>query len=519
MRIIDHLDKGASLDPDRALLVADDVVITHAEGQARSHAVAAGLRAAGMRAGDTVGILAPNGPDGLLAMFGVWRAGGVLAPLNPYNALDATRQFLVTTGCRWLFLHSTFADAAATLLEDVPSLELVVCLDRPFDGGLAMDELLAAGVSVDLGDGSDPTGGADQVCVYWPTGGTTGRSKAVVWTNAVFARLLETASRHWPARGEMVNLAVAPMTHAAGVMAVLYAALGATIVVRQRFDADDVLDQIEAHRVTHLFLPPTAYYDLCRAQRERPRDCGSLDMLLLSAAPVSPERLGEGVELFGPCVAQSWGQAEAPFLLTFLTPEDVAEAAAGTRPERLASCGRATFSSLVAVMGPDGALLPPGERGELVARGALVTPGYLDREQDTREMRRSGWHHTGDVGFIDEGGYVYVVDRLKDMIITGGFNVYAAEVESALLALPEVGTCAVVGVPDERWGEAVVAFVVAADQREVDPARLIAATRTRLGSVKAPKRVHVVAELPHTPVGKIDKRAVRDRLAPTALGA
>lgn len=513
MRIIDHIAKGAALDPQRALLVSDEGTVTHAEGQLRSEAVARALRAAGLDMGDTVGILAPNGPDGLLTMFGLWRAGGVWAPLNPYNAIDATEQFLLETECRWLFLHSSFAEHAARLTDFVPSLELIVCLDETFDGGIPMKDFLAAGVGVGVEDWDDPFGRPDHVCVHWPTGGTTGRSKAVVWTNAVFSALLETASRHWPSRGPVVNLAVAPMTHAAGVMAVIYAALGATIIVRSKFDAVDVLEQIEEHRVTHMFLPPTAFYDLCDAQRKDPRDCASLDMLLISAAPISPDRFGDGVDLFGPCVAQSWGQAEAPFMLTFLSPQEVQEAAAGDRPERLASCGRPTFSSLVVAMGPEGELLPSNKRGELVARGSLVAPGYLGREEETAEMRRFGWHHTGDVGYVDDAGYVYVVDRMKDMIITGGFNVYAAEVESALLALPEVNSCAVVGAPDERWGEAVVAFVVATPDHHIDTAHLISETRLRLGSVKTPKEVHVVTALPHTAVGKIDKKVVRAQLA------
>jgi acyl-CoA synthetase (AMP-forming)/AMP-acid ligase II len=279
--------------------------------------------------------------------------------------------------------------------------------------------------------------------------------------------------------------------------------------MRPGFDAEEALDCIERHRITHLFLPPTAYYRLLEAQAARPRDCSSLHMLLIAAAPVSAEKFGEGVRLFGPCIAQCWGQAEAPMLLTYLSPAEVAAAVAGDHPERLASCGRPTFSCLVEAMDDEGRILPPGERGELVARSRLVTPGYLDRAEDTAAIRAFGWHHTGDVGYLDADGYVYIVDRKKDMIITGGFNVFPAEVEAAIQALPGVRDCAVIGVPDDQWGEAVCAVVIPVDAEQADADQIIAMSKSALGSIKAPKIVQFVDTLPATPVGKIDKKALR----------
>jgi acyl-CoA synthetase (AMP-forming)/AMP-acid ligase II len=330
-----------------------------------------------------------------------------------------------------------------------------------------------------------------------------------VWTNDVFATMTELCTRHWPTCDHPVNLMVAPITHAAGVMAVILASQGATVVLRPGFEAEDTLDCIERYGVTHLFLPPTAYYRLLEAQQTEARDCSSLRMLLIAAAPVSPEKFGEGVRVFGPCIAQCWGQAEAPMLLTYLPPQLVAAAVAGDHPERLASCGRPTYSCLVEVMDDEGHILGPGMRGELVARGRLVTPSYLGREQDTAAVRTFGWHHTGDVGYLDDDGFVYIVDRKKEMIITGGFNVFPAEVEPAILALPEVRDCAVIGVPDEIWGEAVCAVVVPVDPKQADAEHIISASKAALGSVKAPKIVHFVDALPTTAVGKLDKKALR----------
>jgi acyl-CoA synthetase (AMP-forming)/AMP-acid ligase II len=198
-------------------------------------------------------------------------------------------------------------------------------------------------------------------------------------------------------------------------------------------------------------------------------------------------------------------------MLTWLGPDEVASAAAGERSERLASCGRPTFSSQVVAMDKNGTVLEPGQVGELVARGHLVSPGYLGRPEATAEVRTFGWHHTGDVGYVDDEGYVYIVDRMKDMVITGGFNVYCTEVEAAIMNLPEVLECAVIGVPDDKWGEAVLAVVTSADPGWRDDAAVIAAARKALGSVKAPKRVEFARTLPKTTVGKIDKGTLRAR--------
>lgn len=509
MRVIDYFDKGAALAGDRPLLVTDEVTCTYAEAQAHSFAVASGLHAAGFELGDTVGVLAPNDASGFLAMLGVWRAGGIWAPLNHLNTVAANTAFMRDVRCRWLFVHERFAGEVAEIREAVPSLAGIVSLGGAIDGAVALEAFLDAGAGREIPDWSDPFGAPEARCVVWPTGGTTGRSKAVVWTNDVWSTLNDLTTRHWPAVPEPVNLMVAPITHAAGVMGVIFASVGATVVIRPGFDADDVLDQIERRRVTHMFLPPTAFYAVLAAQRARPRDVSSLAMLLVAAAPVSPARLAEGVELLGPCVAQCWGQGEAPFLLTYLSPEEVAAAAAGDRPARLASCGRASFSCQVAVMDDDGTLLGPGQRGELVARGRLVAPGYLDMPEATAAMHAGGWHHTGDIGEIDADGYVAIVDRKKDMVISGGFNVYPAEVEAAILALPEVRECAVIGVPDDRWGEVVMAVLVAADPEWDDAERVIEHAKASLGSVKAPKRVRFVDAIPRTAVGKTDKKALR----------
>ena len=196
-------------------------------------------------------------------------------------------------------------------------------------------------------------------------------------------------------------------------------------------------------------------------------------------------------------------------LLTFLDAQALAAAAAGVHPERLASCGRPTSAVRLAIMNDDDQILPPHARGEIVARGTLVSDGYYKMPEATAEIRKHGWHHTGDVGYMDEDGYVYIVDRKKDMIITGGFNVFSAEVEAGIMALPDVQECAVIGVPDDTWGEAVKAFVVRRHGTAVTEAAILAHCKTKLGGMKSPKSIEFLAEIPKTPAGKMDRKALR----------
>jgi acyl-CoA synthetase (AMP-forming)/AMP-acid ligase II len=203
-------------------------------------------------------------------------------------------------------------------------------------------------------------------------------------------------------------------------------------------------------------------------------------------------------------------------LLTFLDARTVTAAAGGDHPQRLRSCGRPTNSVRVAIMDDDGHILPPHQPGEIVARGTLVGGGYHNLPQATAEIRRYGWHHTGDVGYIDEDGFVYIVDRKKDMIISGGFNIYSVEVEAGIMSLPQVQECAVIGVPDDKWGEAVKAFVVARNGELVTEAEVISHCKAKLGSMKSPKSVEFVKEIPKTPAGKFDRKALRKQYWATA---
>ncbi|MGD9865561.1 MAG: AMP-binding protein, partial [Pseudodonghicola sp.] len=240
------------------------------------------------------------------------------------------------------------------------------------------------------------------------------------------------------------------------------------------------------------------------------RSFPSLRGFFYAAAPMAVDKLRQCLSIFGPVMVQSFGQAEAPMFCALLTPEDHLVLGDPAREHRLASCGRPTLLTPVAIMDDDGNLLPRGARGEIVVRGNLVMQGYYKNPEATAEASQFGWHHTGDVGYLDADGYLYIVDRKKDMIISGGFNVYPSEVEQVIWAHPAVQDCAVIGVPDEKWGEAVTAVIELKPGAEVDPDEIIRLCKQTLGSVKAPKSVTVWDELPRSAVGKVRKKDIRD---------
>jgi len=273
----------------------------------------------------------------------------------------------------------------------------------------------------------------------------------------------------------------------------------------------EIMRCIEAHRITTLFLPPTVIYSMLAHPRVREFDFSSLKHFIYAAAPMSAEKLKDALKVFGPVMAQTYGQAESPMLCTFMSPAEHIVEENSAQERRLTSCGRPTIFTQVEIMDDGGNLLSPEEKGEIVTRGNLVMKGYYKNPQATEEASRFGWHHTGDIGLKDADGYVYIVDRKRDMIISGGFNIYPCEIEQVLWSHAAVQDCAVVGVPDEKWGEAVKAVIELKPGTDVKSEEIMVFCRERLGGMKAPKSVEIWPELPRSPVGKVLKRSIREK--------
>ena len=343
------------------------------------------------------------------------------------------------------------------------------------------------------------------------TGGTTGLPKGVMLTTRNLETMTAMTLVGYPFAGRPAYLALAPLTHAAGVLCFPVMAAGGRIVVMPKPDVGAFLALIERERITHTFLPPTLIYMLLGHEALDGTDLSSLQCFWYGAAPMSTARLEEALTRIGPVMAQLFGQTEAPMMVSMLPPADHFNADGSVATQRLASAGRPAPLVTVGIMDPEtGALVQTGERGEIVVRGSLVMAGYYKNPEATEAASAGGWHHTGDIGYLDADGYLFIVDRLKDMIITGGFNVYSAEVEQALMQHPAVRDCAVVGLPDDKWGERVTAVIE--PSADIEPDELIAFVKARIGSVKAPKQIELWPELPRSRVGKILKGDVKQEL-------
>ena len=506
VRLVDYLDKGASLDAGAPCLTTDGQSRSYAEVQQLSRRVAAALAARGVRPGDRVAILSANDPTGFACVFGISRAGAVWCPINPRNEAAENRELLDLFGCVALIFQQGFAPLVARIRAELPNLTTLVCLDGIADGALSWDDFLAHGATpVD-----EPV--HDDLAMIVGTGGTTGRPKGVELTGTNLETMTALTLMSYPFEGRPVYLALTPLTHAAGVLCFPVLALGGEIVVVRSPDIGAFLNLVATHRVTHTFLPPTMIYMVLAHQHLDDTDLSSLQCFWYGAAPISPARLEEALRRIGPVMAQLFGQTEAPMMISTMAPRDHFRPDGTIAAERLASAGRPTPLVTVAIMGEDGALKGRGEAGEVVVRGSLVMRGYHRDPAATEAASAFGWHHTGDIGYLDEDNYLFIVDRAKDMVITGGFNVYSTEVEQAIMVHPAVQDCAVVGLPDDKWGERVTAVVQLRAGARVDTAEIRAFVHDRLGGVKTPKQIEIWSDLPRSKVGKVLKRDIRATL-------
>jgi acyl-CoA synthetase (AMP-forming)/AMP-acid ligase II len=505
MRVYDYFLRGEERHPDRAAFVSDSRQYSFREMGARTRRIGAAISRR-QQSQARVAVYSPNDVEAFACVLGIFAANACWVTLNARNAIEENSYILANTECDLLFIHSSLARHVAQLRASVPSLKTIVCIDRDIDDCESLAQFIA---DADAAPPEVPED-RDHIESILSTGGTTGRPKGVMWNQRVWQTMIASFWIHQTSLAPPVHLVCAPMTHAAGVLAMALIPAGATTVMLDHFDPLEVMEAIQRHRITHLFLPPTAVYMMLGHPRVREFDYSSLRCFLYAASPMAVDKLREAIDVFGPVMVQSYGQAEAPMFCTMMTVDDHVEAL--SRPEwehRLWSCGRPTMLTRLAIMDDDGRLLPPGEHGEIVISGSLVMAGYYNNPEATAEVSAHGWHHTGDVGYQDADGFVYHVDRKKDMIITGGFNVYSAEVEKIVLAHPSVQDCAVVGVPDDKWGEAVKAIVELRSGCTLDPDELIALCKARLGSIKAPKSIEIWTTLPRSAVGKLLKRDIR----------
>lgn len=510
MSAIGFFDRGWSCNPNGVAYVQAGTSYTFTEAGELSCRIANALLGEGLSSEAKVAVLSPNNPLAWICVLGIWRAGLTWIPANPASPTGETAHLLAGFDAELVIFHASLDDAVRKLQDRLTNVRQWVRFGGDINDAAAtpFEPWIAAQPATNPALNAAP----ENVVSLAPTGGTTGMPKGVMNTNrslSAFVTHLMMAA-HYGSEHEVVNLAAAPMTHTAGLLSLAATARGGTVVVLPKAHPHAVLDAIEQYRVTDLFLPPTVIYRLLEVLKEQPRDLSSLHYLIYGAAPMSVEKLRHALTAIGPVMMELYGQMEAPASVTFLRPDEHFVGGEIAPDSRLSSCGRPYPLVQVEIRDEDGRTVPAGTPGEICVRGDLVMKGYYKNPEQTAQALRDGWLHTDDIGAFDEEGYLHLTDRRRDLIISGGFNVYPSEVEQVIWGHPSVRDCAVVGAPHPDWGEAVTAVVELNEDCTATEAEIIALCKQELGSIRAPKAVHLVPALPRSVNGKVLKKNIRE---------
>ena len=505
-----HLvERNERLHPGELSLIYADKRITFAEHAVRARKLADALYRLGMRHQDRVAIVAMNCPEHLEVSGAVEVSGFIVAPVNYRLAPTETAYVINDCSPTVLVFEAQYTGVIGSIRTQLKSVRNFVCIgsDSP-DWAVPYEELIATG---DAGGPPIRPGAQDIISILY-TSGTTGRPKGVMNTHESFmwAALLEVIEMQTDVGGKF--LVVMPVYHLGGRLMVIAQHLrGGSVILHRAFDAAEVVRTIERERVTEAHLAPTMLQAVLDEPEIDRYDLSSLKSLMHAAAPISIPLRKRALEKFGPILLDGFGQTEGGGTMLRKhqqkldgTPEEV---------RRLGSVGQPMLHTQLRIVDEHDRELPTGSIGEILFKSPQNMQGYWNNQAATIEALRNGWLHTGDVGYVDQEGFLFLVDRIKDMIISGGENIYSREVEEAVLSYPQVGDAAVIGIPDAQWGETVLALVVPIQGVSLDPESLIAHCKTQIASYKCPKKIDFVAELPRLPSGKVNKVELRERYA------
>ncbi|MEV0699636.1 long-chain fatty acid--CoA ligase [Saccharopolyspora sp. NPDC050389] len=504
MHLTQSLHRVVQQTPDEIATICGDRVRTHREVADRIARLAGALRALGLREGDRVGLLAANSDRFHEFLYAVWWMGGVVNPVNTRWSSREMVYSLEESGTRVLFVDDAFAARVPELRSLWDGISTVVhCGDGGLPAGMADFESLIE----DHEPVADVRRGGDDLAGLFYTGGTTGFPKGVMLSHrSIMTSSFGLLATNQSARRGGRALHVAPLFHLAALAAWnSQCVMGGSHVFLPAFDPAEVRGAIERHQVTNLLLVPAMIQALLDHPEIGAHDLSTVEHVGYGASVISEPLLARAMKAFpGARFSQGYGMTEMSPGITVLTNDDHAD-------ERLLrSAGRAIAATEVRIVDPEDVEVPRGTIGQVVARGDNVMLGYWNKPRETAEALRGGWMHTGDAGYMDDDGYVFIVDRIKDMIVSGGENVYSAEVENALAKHPAVASCAVIGVPDEQWGERVHAVIVLKPGHTAAAAELREHAKTLIAGYKAPRSFEFVDAMPLSPAGKILKRDLRE---------
>jgi fatty-acyl-CoA synthase len=498
----DLLLAALNRNPDKPAVYLGDTVLTAREVRDEISRYVQALESKGLSKGSPVAVLALNRPEVLFNMGAGMLLGCRTTPLHPLGSVDDQAYVLEDAGIETLvFDPEFFGERAAALAERVPGLKNLLA----FGSSEVGDDYIALAAGFEPRTLTPPDVDADDIPGLAYTGGTTGQPKGVMGSYRSGATMTQIQMTEWEWPNEPRFLMCTPLSHAGAAFFVPVLLLGGSLVVVPYFEPGLVLETIEREKITATMVVPTMLYALLDHPDFATRDLSSLETVYYGASAISPTRLREAIGKLGPIFFQYYGQAEGPMTICVLRKDehDVDDL------DRLATCGRPVPWVHVKLLDDDLNEVPRGEPGEICVRGPLVMRGYWNKPEQTAEALAGGWLHTGDIAREDEHGFYTIVDRKKDMVVTGGFNVFPREVEDVISGHPAVAAVAVIGVPDERWGEAVKAVVVLRPGETVGADELIARVKEAKGSVQAPKTVDFVDEIQLSPLGKPDKKALR----------
>lgn len=502
--------KSARTYPERLAIAYGDYELTYRQANERINKLANVLLGLGIKKGENVAILLHNCPEFIETLFACFKVGIGTVPIN-FRLHPKECSFIIDNSeAVAVVFGDDFRDSLYALKNEMPRVKNYICITDPLEGMLLYETLLK---------GQDPTFvdvdvGRNDLAWLFYTSGTTGQPKGAMLTHHNLMMMTMNFFSDMTSLGpDDVILHAAPLSHGSGLYGIPNVAKGAANVVLhiKTFDPKTVFETIQRRRVTNMFAAPAMIKRLVGSPEINKYDLSSIKCIHYGGAPIYVEDLKEAVNKLGQVFVQLFGQAESPMTISYLRKEEHLLEGTEEQMKRLTSAGIPRTDVEVKVFDENDKELPAGKMGEIVVRGEVVMKGYWRNPQATADTLRGGWLHTGDLGIMDERGYVYILDRAKDMIISGGENIYSREIEDVILRHPAVHEVAVIGVPDETWGEAIKAIVALKEGQQATKKDIINFCKEHLASFKKPKSVEFIDAIPKNPYGKVLKRELREK--------